>query len=102
PGLVLELIEVWAGRQFPLHDELPFALRLMSAGVGRKKVRILRRIVQMSGLSPFRGPMAPQTHGARIACREAKAIAKNNTLLSFLLLPAAARRWALATPPVRL
>jgi hypothetical protein len=25
PGLVLELIEVRAGRQLPLHDELPFA-----------------------------------------------------------------------------
>jgi hypothetical protein len=75
------LIEVRAGRQLSLHDELPFALRLMSAGKGRKKVRNLRRIVQMSGLSPFRGRVAPQTHGDRISCREAKAIARIKTLL---------------------
>src|SRR5262249_30582101 len=75
PGLVLELIEVRTGRQLPLHDELPFALCLMSARAGRKKVRKLQRIVVRSGLSPFRGPVAPQAHEDRIAFREAKATA---------------------------
>src|SRR6516165_4726357 len=51
----------------------------MSARAGRKNGRKLQRIVLTSGLSPFRGPVAPQTHEDRIAFREAEAIEVNDT-----------------------